>query len=155
MTEFIISIIAGLLAIVLGWFLNGFFKKIIIPHYLHFIYKGKKIDDTWLCNYKENRSKTPSQTITIHQKGPKLSGKIQIHLWADGSKANRVLLFDGEINGNKVFLKYDNSDKPDVIFGSIIFKLSDDGTTLNGWAIGVEPSDSTVYAEKRIWKRRN
>jgi len=147
----LVSIIGGLLVALIIWAGSRFFLQVILPWYLTVTYDGPKLGEEWSCHYRGSNSTSPSQIISLKQEGPRLTGIIEIRKWADDSDANEQMTFAGSIKGEKAIITYESEKQPKLFFGMLIFKIQDSAKRLEGWALGVEPTDMGIYAEKRIW----
>lgn len=153
--ETIYGIIIGLVVAAIIKIISLFYVKVLLPYFRQIQYQGVILSGKWDCHYNTNSTGTPNQRIEIKQSGNKLQGKIRLDFWADGSVANEELLFKGTIRGEKVFITFENNKKQNIAFGAYIFKVQDNGDTLSGKAISIEPTDLSIYSEKRVWKKSN
>jgi hypothetical protein len=155
-TNIFIGVFAGIITSLLIWIIIVIIRRLVIPWYQQFVYRGIDLSGEWKSKHEYGRGTKVDQMIGIEQKGHKISGTIISYNCVDKKEYTSHYTITGEIFDNYVDLEYKIKDKKFIGRGSMLLKVIEGGEKLKGGLIAVERYNHTIVTFNDIvWERNN
>ena len=159
-----IGIITGIITAVILWFASIFWKKVLLPWFQEFVYKGVNVSGNWIYEKEEQVSPTNNRTIEIsldiQQKAHEVFGTFRAKnkYTEDPKEYINYYKIIGLVKDNYLLFSYSAQRKDRTGVGSFLLRVSRGGTQLTGSAIftpDASVEDSRVAIRKDMVFKRN
>lgn len=133
-----LGIISGILTALLLGLLSIIFRKIILPWFESFVYRGVNVSGNWVHTKKE-QSQTFEIQLELEQKAQRIHGSFQAKTnWLEKEKNEEYVNYyeiKGDVKDNYILLTYSAKRKDRTGVGAFLLRVSHGGTELIGTII--------------------
>jgi len=151
----LIGVICGVITNILIFGITRIFAKAIIPWYRNFIYNGYNVEGTWEIVSTEPPSRR-NTSFTLTQKAFKVSGT-STHIFKNENMEGDYIKeysLSGELKNGFMYLVVNHLDKKRIGFGTVVWKIIEDGQKMEGWIAAYNSVSSDVKAIKCVAIKR-
>lgn len=146
------GIAINFISAVLGAAILVFVNRAAIPWYQRMVYHRPQLQGTWHCRYDSSQL-SDDQVIEVAQYGNRLTGKLTVNRWADGTAANLTLPVSGQVLGHQAIITVVHAAS--ATYGASLLEIREAATEMVGFVVCVEPTTNQVRSFPRKWIRKS
>lgn len=149
-----VGVFSGVLTTIIIFLFSKFIKSIAIPWYQNAVFKGLDVSGNWNNEFNFNGDVLAEQTLELEQKGHLLTGQMSSTYKKKKPSVTVSFKIEGEIFDNYIFLRYKPTDKKHLGGGSIMLKIVEGGSKLEGGLVAIDRFTSDIMVSKNSdWSR--
>lgn len=147
--NFTLGVISGLVTSFLVWF----FAKVLLPYLQDRIYGGICVDGKWTIYETKDGTERDVGSLTLHQKGFRLTGTSRRTQTRQGEKSDRQFVYKGRIAKDRITLLFEDARGRDFDTGTYVFRVHNDGVTMEGMATFDGKQENRIVSEPRTRRK--
>ncbi len=150
------GVFSGILTSTIIWVFMKLIYKVFIPWYQNSIYRGINISGQWTSKLSFGGGVKVEQFIELKQKGHKIVGLVTSRNYIPNREdETSILSVKGEIFDNYVDIEYRIDDRRFIGRGSILLKVIEGGSRLEGSLLAIDRFSSEIMtSDNVIWNRK-
>jgi hypothetical protein len=151
LVSIVVGVISGIITSVILFFVAQIVRKIIIPWYAEFIYKGVNIGGTWR-GVIDNQTSKFSLVVNLKQNAFQVSGVFYAETITQNPEKNysNQYKLSGVVKNHMMTLNYEALSKERTGVGTMLLRSYKGGTSLSGYLIHSEDADKSWIKELKL-----